>query len=182
VNQPTERLLHLVRHGRPRVQPGQPADDWGLDPDGLPGLVALRDSGDLPRDAAWFCSPEPKAVATARFLHPGPLTVVPGLEEQHRGSHWFDDESGLRAAVRRAFADRQHAAAPGWEPLAVTEQRVVSTARRLLAEHADEEIVLVGHGTAFTVLVSALTGSAPDLDAWTRLPMPGLWSVSIGVG
>jgi broad specificity phosphatase PhoE len=37
------------------------------------------------------------------------------------------------------------------------------------------DLVLVGHGTAWTVLVSELTGRAPDLDAWARLAMPDLW-------
>lgn len=179
MTQQTDRVLHLVRHGRPRTQPGQPAADWGLDPDGLPGLLTLRDSGVLPGDAAWFSSPEPKAVATARFLHPGRLTVVPGLEEQHRGSRWFDDEAAFAAAVERAFTDPRHGAAPGWEPLAVTHERIVSTVGRLLADHPDVEVVVVGHGTAFTVLVSALTGSAPDLHFWRKLPMPGLWTVHV---
>ena len=36
------------------------------------------------------------------------------------------------------------------------------------------DVVLVGHGTAWTCLVSALRGAPPDLDAWESLAMPDL--------
>jgi broad specificity phosphatase PhoE len=35
-------------------------------------------------------------------------------------------------------------------------------------------VVLVGHGAAWTCLVSALRGDPPDLEAWRRLAMPDL--------
>ena len=41
----------------------------------------------------------------------------------------------------------------------------------LLAE-APEELVLAGHGTAWTLLVAALTGAAPDRQAWRAMQMP----------
>jgi len=34
--------------------------------------------------------------------------------------------------------------------------------------------LLVGHGTAWTVLVAALSGEPPDLDRWRSLAMPNL--------
>jgi len=40
--------------------------------------------------------------------------------------------------------------------------------------HRGEDVVLVGHGTAWTVLVSALTRRPPDLDRWRTLAMPDL--------
>jgi broad specificity phosphatase PhoE len=51
---------------------------------------------------------------------------------------------------------------------------VVRAVRRLRADH-DGDLAMVGHGTAWTALVAALTGRAPDLDAWERLAMPDLW-------
>ena len=47
---------------------------------------------------------------------------------------------------------------------------------RLRASHPGD-LVLVGHGTAWTALVAALTGAPPDLDTWVRLAMPDLWVV-----
>jgi hypothetical protein len=35
-------------------------------------------------------------------------------------------------------------------------------------------LVLVGHGTAWTVLVAELTGAEPDLARWRAMAMPDL--------
>ena len=38
-------------------------------------------------------------------------------------------------------------------------------------------MVLVGHGTAWTLVVADLTGRAPDLDRWESLAMPDVLTV-----
>ncbi len=168
-------MLHLVRHGRPLVEPGLLPSAWELDPAGFDAIWALRESGRLPGSARWFCSPEPKAVATAQLLTESQVGIVDGLAEQVRDTaDWisrFDD------VVRRAFADPDRSAHPGWEPLARTRERVVTTVRLLLDEHPGEDLVLVGHGTAWTVLAADLTGSEPDLDGWAHLGMPDVIEV-----
>lgn len=93
-------------------------------------------------------------------------------------SPWYDDEEAWRALVRRGFVVPEESALEGWEPLEATRARVVPTVRRLLDRHLGEDVVLCGHATVWTVLVSALTGRPPDLDAWERLAMPDLWVVS----
>ncbi|MGH3509861.1 MAG: histidine phosphatase family protein [Nocardioidaceae bacterium] len=172
-------MLHLVRHGRPLMMADRGADDWALDPAGYDDVVALRDSGRLPIGARWYTSPEPKAITTARLLHLGRLTVAPPLHEQRRGVQWIEDRAEFRAAVVRAFAAPDASASPGWEPLAATRERVVPAVRRLLAAEGDSDLVLVGHGTAWTLVVAGLTGSAPDLAAWDGLGFPGLLSVDV---
>lgn len=168
-------MLHLVRHGRSLVDLARPAHEWDLDPAGFDDVWALREGGRLPQDATWFCSPEPKAVQTAQLLSDGDVAVVEGLREHRRDStQWHDD---FPAVVRRAFAEPDRAAAPGWEPLARCRERVVTAVRALREEHPAGPLVLVGHGTAWTVLVSALTGREPDLAAWERLAMPDVLTV-----
>ncbi len=44
--------------------------------------------------------------------------------------------------------------------------------------HPDQDVVLVGHGTAWTVVAAALTGAEPDLDRWARLGMPDVLTLS----
>jgi broad specificity phosphatase PhoE len=168
--------LFLVRHGRPLVDPAAAAATWPLDPASRGDVEALRDSGRLPTAASWFSSPEPKARATAALLTDLPVTVVEELTEQHRGAHWLESRDELEGAVRRAFERPEEAAVPGWEPLAATRDRVVPAVRRLRSTH-EGDLVLVGHGTAWTVLVAALTGRPPDLEAWRRLAMPDVWVV-----
>jgi broad specificity phosphatase PhoE len=161
--------LFLVRHGRPLVDRDRPAHEWPLDPAGYDDVWALRDR--LPAAAAFYSSPEPKALQTAQLLTDGEVGVVDGLREHRRDAGWVDDYDD---AVRRAFADPDSAAVDGWEPLAACRDRVVAAVTPLLAAHGAEDVVLVGHGTSWTALVASLTGSVPDLDRWATLRMPDL--------
>lgn len=168
-------MLHLVRHGRSLPEPGLMPSAWELDPAGFDDLWRLRESGRLPEEARWFTSPEPKAIATAQLLTDRPVGIVEGLREHVREtSDWIED---FEAVVRRAFADPERSAYPGWEPLATARERVVTTARLLLAEHPGEDLVLIGHGTAWTVLAAELGGVEPDLDRWASLGMPDVIAV-----
>nr|WP_301539679.1 histidine phosphatase family protein [Nocardioides sp. zg-DK7169] len=157
----------MVRHGRPLVVPGTPASSWDLDPAGFDDVWALR--ARLPQDAVWFTSPEPKAVATCQLLTEGDVGILEGLREQERGAAWVED---LEATVRRAFAAPDEAAYPGWEPLAATRERLLAAVGPVRQAHPDEDVVLVGHATAWTLLAAELTGNEPDLARWARLGMP----------
>ncbi len=177
------RRIHLVRHGLSAIDSSLPPHEWGLDGAGLPAVESLRMSGRLPSQARWFSSPEPKALATAMRLTDAEVAVVDGLREQERDTtHWLDDPGEFPRAVRRAFAAQHQSAHPGWEPLAATRDRVVSAVRRILAAYPEGEVVLVGHGTTWTLMLSELTGSPPDLDAWAALEMPDVWTVGVAQG
>jgi len=161
--------LHLVRHGRPLVVVGDPAATWELDPATYDDVWALRSR--LPARATWFASPEPKAVQTAQLLTEGDVGVVDDLREHQRSGEWVEDFAG---AVRRAFERPDLPAVEGWEPLRDCRERVVSAVRRVRDVHAGEDVVLVGHGTAWTLAVADLTGRPPDLARWAALGMPDL--------
>ncbi|KRE94688.1 hypothetical protein ASG76_09785 [Nocardioides sp. Soil774] len=161
--------LHLVRHGRPLVVPDVPAAEWDLDPAAYDDVWALRSGGRLPTRAAWFSSPEPKAMQTAQLLTDADVGVLPDLREHERTGEWVED---FTAAVRRAFAVPEEPAVAGWEPLTTCRDRVVPAVRRVLDVHGDDDVVLVGHGTAWTLVVAALTGEPPDLARWEALEMP----------
>ena len=168
--------LHLVRHGRPLVDRTRPAAEWDLDPSGFDDVWALRESGGLPVGAAWFCSPEPKAVQTAQLLTEGDVGIVDGLREHVRGSGWVDD---FDATVRRAFEEPAVPAYDGWEALAACRDRVTATVRGLLDAHDATDLVFVGHGTAWTVLAAELTGAPPALDRWESLGFPDVIVVPV---
>lgn len=175
----TLRSLHLVRHGLPWIERSRPPHEWVLDPSGYPAIDALRRSGRLPAEARWFSSPEPKALETARRLTSSEVTVAPALREHERHStRWFAD---FPAVVRRAFEHPEEPAMEGWEPLAATRDRLLPFVRRLLTFHPDGEIVLAGHGTAWTLLTAELTGQPPDLDRWAALQMPDAWRIEVSV-
>jgi broad specificity phosphatase PhoE len=159
--------LHLVRHGRPVVDRDVPAREWVLDPASYDDVWALRER--LPTRATWFTSPEPRAVETAQLLSDAATGIVDGLREHERGVGWVDD---FPDAVRRAFERPDEAASPGWEPLSVCRARVVGAVGPILAAHAGEDVVLVGHGTVWAVLAAALTGTPPDPVRWAGPRMP----------
>jgi broad specificity phosphatase PhoE len=169
-------VIWLVRHGRPLVRRDQPAHAWELDPAGFDDVWALRESGRLPTDAVWFCSPEPKATATAQLLTEGEVGVVDNLREHVRDStDWIED---FETVVARAFAAPDTPAYAGWEPLADCRERVTRAVSGILAAHPDDDIVLVGHGTAWTLLVADLTGEPPDLAAWRNLGLPDVLTLA----
>lgn len=169
-------MLHLVRHGRPLIIPGVPAAEWDLDPASYDDVWALRASDRLPTRAAWLTSPEPKAVQTAQLLTDADVGVLPDLREHERAGEWVEDFAG---AVRRAFDDPDVPAVTGWEPLAACRARVVPAVRRVLVVHGDEDVVLVGHGTAWTLVVADLTGRPPDLEHWASLAMPDVITLDV---
>ncbi|CAB4704229.1 MAG: hypothetical protein F2667_05810 [Actinobacteria bacterium] len=160
--------LHLVRHGRPVLDPAVPAHAWELDPAGFDDVWAVRDR--LPVGATWFCSPEPKAIQTAQLLTDAEVGVVDDLREQGR-SGWVDDLAGL---VRDAFARPDLPAYDGWESVTALRARIVRTVATIWRLHGSADVVLVGHGTAWTALLSALTGDEPDLERLRSMPMPAL--------
>lgn len=164
--------VHLVRHGRVVPDPARPAAEWTLHPDAGPELAALGNSGLLPAHARWFSSPEPKAFATARALTRTAIGFVDGLREMTRPAQPWLASDAWSALVRRSVDEPDVPAAPGWECAAATSQRVVGAVRRILDSCPDDDVVLVGHGTAWTLVVAALTGQPADLDAWERLRTP----------
>jgi len=107
--------------------------------------------------------------------------VVDELREHERGvTPWFDDVQEWRSVVRSAFTAPDRPALPGWEPLSRTAARLLPAVRRIISAHGDKEVVLVGHGTAWTLLVAELTDTPPDLDRWALLAMPDVIAVDTG--
>lgn len=165
-------LLTLVRHGLPQIDPTVPADRWVLSPHALPALTQLRLGGLIAPGARWFSSPEPKARDSAEALTDAPIEVVDALREAIRPAVWYEDPTEFETLVRRSVLVPHVPAAKAWEAAAETRARVQATTKTILAHNASEHVVLVGHGTSWTLLVAALTAWAPDLDAWATMRMP----------
>jgi broad specificity phosphatase PhoE len=110
------------------------------------------------------------------LLTDGDVGVVDALCELRRGAAWVDD---FQATVVRAFAEPAVAAYDGWEPLEECRARVTKAVSGILSAHAGEDVVLVGHGTAWTVLASELTGTPPDLARWRDLGLPDVITVDV---
>jgi broad specificity phosphatase PhoE len=172
--------LTLVRHGRPAIQPAVAARHWPLARDAAEELAALRASGLLPPGATWISSPEPKALATAAALTDQTVVTVDDLREAERPVSWFDEPEEFVAAVRRSFEAPDEPAVSGWETASATRSRVAAVVRELLADlEPSAQLVLVGHGAAWTLLVAELTGQPPNVAAWERMGMPDLATLEV---
>ncbi len=179
--------LHLVRHAPPLIDTGVPASRWPLDPDRLAALVPLNASGVLPIHAATWCSSmEPKAVQTAELLAADAnVQHFAELGEAVRPACW-SERAAFEATVERSFARPTEPVLPEWEALDTVRQRLLRAlddrVLPLAAGRGHHDVVLVGHGTAWTVLVSALTTASPDIDAWRAMAMPDHCQLEIEVG
>lgn len=168
-------VLYLVRHGRPILDPTNPASTWVLDPEHEHLVADLAARAPWPDDAVWFTSPEPKAARTAFLLTGRDVPVVKDLREHDRsGTGWVPDFADV---VREAFATPYTRVRPGWEPISRTRSRVVDAVRQIVKEHPGRDVVLIGHGTAWTLLAAELTGTEPDLERWRTLAMPDVITV-----
>ena len=167
--------LYLVRHGRPVVDPSVPASTWVLDPEYEHLVTEMAARAPWSAGAVWFTSPEPKAARTARLLAGRDVPLVDDLREHvRRGTGLLSD---FVDSVGEAFAHPYSETHPGWEPIAQTRSRVVAAVRRILEDHPGRDVVLVGHGTAWTLLAAFLTGTEPDLERWRALTMPDVITV-----
>ena len=87
-------------------------------------------------------------------------------------SEWIED---FDATVVRAFEAPEVDAVPGWEPLRACAERIGAAYERLRGEHPTAPLVLVGHATAWTLLVAHLRRLPLDgslVDRWRAWRMP----------
>src|SRR5690606_10327004 len=170
-------VLYLVRHGRPIIDPSVPSSAWVLDPEYEHLVTELAADAPWPGDAVWSSSPEPKAVRAARLLAGRDVPVVRDLREHERQTAGLVPDFGR--VIAEAFANPHAEVRPEWEPMARTQARTVAAAGRIIEDNPGRDVVLVGHGTAWTLLAAALTGSAPDLETWRALSMPDVITVDV---
>lgn len=166
-----------MRHGRSRTDHDLPPEQWRLDDAAFADIDRLADSGVLPAGATWVSSREPKAFDTAtrlraRLGEPVEVTTAGDLDEQRRPAEWIPD---FALHIHRALLAEAEPVAEGWEPCAEVRSRVGRAVGALLARAERDgarDVVLVGHSTAWTLLVAELTDRPVDLVAWERLLMP----------
>jgi broad specificity phosphatase PhoE len=175
--------LHLIRHGRPLVDAHASPSTWRLAVDDEP-FVTLAASSGFPRSARWVSSDEPKAVDTARRLRSlldlpaDDIDPTASLREMRRPAV-LPDEAAFRRAVVRSLRNPGEPAAPGWETGASVRERVRAEVVRRCTEQTRDgcaDVVLVGHGTAWSLLVAAILDRPVDVAGWQRLRMPD-WCV-----
>jgi broad specificity phosphatase PhoE len=200
---PRDRLIPevhrviLVRHARSRVDPPRPPRVWGLTEDGRSAARRLAALALFDHATGYYAGPEPKMVQTLEpvaALRSRAVVQEAGFAES--ASEGWLGEAQFRETVRRFFARRAEAPAPGWEPADAVAARFGAAIARRLVEHA--VVVTPGHalpgtfavasgGRALMAYLSAELG--PDaLDAvvaferWGALRMPDLAVLELAPG
>ena len=177
----TGRIVVLIRHSIPEVDPSRPASEWPLNEEGIERCedIASRLERFLP--AVMFSSPETKAKETAQ--HIGlcigiDFSVREDLRE-HRRPAAFLPQSEFRENIRGLFASPDRIVY-GSESSHDVAARLESEIRRALFIHTGQNILMVTHGTAMTGFTSRNT----DTDAyslWQSLDLPALYSLCTAV-
>jgi broad specificity phosphatase PhoE len=166
-----ERVLLLVRHAEPLIDPRRPAPTWGLTARGRRAAASLgrrladRDPG------ACFSSPEPKAIQTA-----GPIAAATGLdvavldalrEHDRRSVPFFDEPDAFRRAVLDLF-ERPAIRVFGEESADEAETRFRAGVESAMGSTDAATVVVVAHGTVMSLYAARRTGR-PAAEIWSSL-------------
>jgi len=104
-------------------------------------------------------SGEPAVMVPSDDLSPKPAREV-------RSDGWIED---FDCAIEQSLRLPETSPAPGWETARSVGHRLTSFTSKL---PPGVDVVLVGHGLAWTILISLLTGSPPDVSAWRAMRLP----------
>jgi broad specificity phosphatase PhoE len=171
--------LHLIRHGVPDVDAAKSPGNWDLAASASADVHLLRASGILPPSPStvWAASAERKALQTAQLLTSSDILIVDDLHETRRT--WQPDPNAFQNTMESSFSSPFISAAPGWEPFASATQRLRRATIRIVERARSGDVVLVGHGTAWTLLASALTATTPTFELWQTMTQPDHCAIDI---
>jgi broad specificity phosphatase PhoE len=169
------RLLYLVRHSLPRVEPDVPDVDWLLSSPGTEDSWAL---GRQARDwglRALYSSPETRAFTTAvpiaRTLGL-PIQSLEGLREL-RLAGWVGKTDEFHALVREVLS-APHLSAYGCEPARDAAARFQAAVDKIAA--GPFPAAAVSHGRVLTAYLASVAPLHDPFAFWRSIPLPG-WAV-----
>ncbi len=170
--QNSARIVVLIRHSAPEVDPSRPASDWSLSAEGVSLCEGLASELERFLPAVMFSSPETKAMETAECigLHLGIEYTVREELREHRRPSVFLPQSEFQENVRGFFASRDRIVF-GSESANDVARRIESEIRRAKADHPEGNILMVTHGTAMTSFTSR-RAAADAYSLWKSLDLP----------
>ena len=167
-----DRIVVLIRHSVPVVDPDRPASEWVLSSEGISRCRILASELERFLPAVIFSSPEIKAAQTAEHigLNLGLGFSVRDELREHRRPATFLPQSEFHEKIRGFFASRDDIVY-GSESSNDVAERIEAEIRRALADHPDGNILMVTHGTAMTSFTSRHT-NADAYSLWQSLELP----------
>ena len=168
------RLLHLIRHASPSIQPAIPSEQWVLSERGIEEaqrLATVAATWDL---RAVYSSVEPKAQATALIIGDAvgqSVRVVDGFQEL-RFDRWVANSDAF-ADMIRGILGQPDVSVHGAERAAAAAARF-SVGVGIVAEGAFPAAI-VSHGRVLSAYLAQLLPLEEPFAVWRSIPMPG-WS------
>ena len=152
----------FITHPEVTVDPAVPVPQWQLSGPGIARMKGFSGSPRLANVAAIWSSAEVKAVEAAAILAARlslTASIEPALHENDRSSTGFLPPPEFERMANAFFASPNENVR-GWERAIDAQARVVGAVDRILAAHAQGDIVFVAHGGVGTLLQCHLLGEA----------------------
>lgn len=166
------KLLYVIRHASPIVQPTEPAPLWPLSEAGIEearALAAIADAWDL---RALYSSSERKAEATALVIGESlllPVHAVEGLEEL-RFDTFVNNSDDFADAVRN-IVENPGISMRGAERAGAAAARFAGAIG--IIRPGAFPAAAVSHGRVIAAYLSHALGLDDPFAIWRSIPMPG---------
>ncbi|MDH5508621.1 MAG: phosphoglycerate mutase family protein [Anaerolineae bacterium] len=166
--------LILIRHSISEPDTSVPAAQWRLSHRGRQLCQPLAQQLAPHTPTLLVSSMEPKAIETARLTAAHlklPSLIAAGLHEHDRSNvGFFPSKDQFDAAVQQMFAQPSQCVF-GLESADQARLRFTAALEALLADHPEEALAVVTHGTVLS-LFAAHANLTDPLPLWQSLSMP----------
>lgn len=149
-----------LTHPQVLIEPGIPVPEWSLNATGKCRIDALAKSGALVGTRLVVSSVETKAIETAEPIVEAlgcKLIVRENMHENDRRATGFLQPQEFEEVADQFFA-HPNRSVRGWETAQAAQTRIVAEVRDCLSNHAEGDVLFVGHGGVGTLLYCHLCG------------------------
>jgi broad specificity phosphatase PhoE len=171
------KLVYLIKHATPLVQPGIPAEEWQLSATGVEEARLLAKASTGWALGAVYSSVEAKAIATASFMADRAgqqVRIVEGFEELRLG--WIpnaDDFSGtIRTILEHPDASLRRA-----ESATAAAARFAGAMR--IVRDGPFPAAVVTHGRVLTAYLASVLTIEDPFALWRAIPLAGWGCIDV---
>ncbi len=165
--------LILIKHASPVVDPDQPPERWPLSDDGRGRAAKLAEQIKSLAPARIISSRETKAAQTAEViasqLHLA-FELADDLHEHDRSNVPHMPSRDFISMIELFFR-KPHQLVLGLETADDARARIASAVDAAIAQHPDESLAVVSHGTVISLLLQMRTGEDPYF-SWRAMKLP----------
>ena len=147
--------VRYLTHPQVQVDPSIPVPAWGLSDVGRARVHDLAAAGWLRGTTLVVASAERKAIETAKPLAAdlgAQLEIREYMHENDRSATGFLPPSEFESVADAFFAHPEQSIR-GWERAIDAQARIVREVERILAQHHEGDLLIVGHGAVGTLLL-----------------------------